>query len=106
MPHLLAENVNLFHGAPVLIIICATADDEQAMEDCSLAAQTLMLAASACELGSCPIGFSRPWFRLAETKREIGIPQDLVPAFSLVLGVPNERPERPERHPPRVIHIP
>ncbi len=41
----LAPDVNIFHNAPVLVVICATGDDEQAAEDCCLAAQTFMLAA-------------------------------------------------------------
>jgi nitroreductase len=100
------DDVSIFHKAPVLMVICATADDEQAIGDCSLAAQNVMLAAFACGFGTCPIGFSRPWLRLVETKREIGIPEDLIPTFPIALGFPDERPERPERRAPRVIYLP
>jgi nitroreductase len=103
--HLLADNVNIFHGAPVLIVICATSHEEQAAEDCSLAGQNLMLAAFSSGLGTCPIGFARPWLRLSETKRELGVPEQLVPAFPVVVGYPNESPRGEGRDAPQVLWI-
>lgn len=97
---------NIFHGAPLLFVVCATSDDVQATEDCSLAAQNLMLAAHAMGLGSCPIGFSRPWLRLPETKKELGIPQEYIPAFPVVVGHPAEKPAAHRRRKPVVIHAP
>ena len=67
-------NFNIFHDAPMLIVVCATNEDPQSAEDCCLAAQNLMLAAHGAGLGTCPIGFSRPWLRLPETKEELRIP--------------------------------
>ncbi|HUA07632.1 MAG TPA: nitroreductase family protein [Candidatus Acidoferrales bacterium] len=96
-------NVNIFHDAPALIVICATDDDPQSVEDCSLAAQNLMLAAYAAGLGTCPIGFSRPWLRLAETKKRLGIPDAYVPAFPLVVGHPAEHPDSPGRKAPQIF---
>jgi nitroreductase len=46
----------LFHGAPVLVLILATSDGQQAAEDCCLAAQNFMLAACGEGLGTCWIG--------------------------------------------------
>lgn len=88
------SKVNIFHGAPVLIVVCATADDTQAAEDCYLAAQNLMLAAYAAQLATCPIGLSRQWFAVPETKRDLGIPPELVPVFPLVIGYPDEEPQK------------
>jgi nitroreductase len=96
---------NIFHDASALIVVCATSEAGQAVEDCSLAAQNLMLAAHAAGLGTCPIGFSRPWLRLAETKRELGIDLQFVPAFPLVVGYPAEHPVAPGRKKPRIIAI-
>jgi nitroreductase len=96
-------DVNIFHDAPVLVVICAVNDDPQSVEDCSLAAQNFMLAAYGAGLGTCPIGFSRPWLRMAEAKRELGIPAGYVPAFPLVLGYPAEKPAPPGRRAPEVI---
>ncbi len=101
--HLVRPGDNIFHGAPALIVICATSAERQAAEDCCLAAQNLMLAAFALGLGTCPIGLSRPWLSLAQTKRELGIPDEFVPIFPVVVGWPDERPETHGRRPPRVI---
>lgn len=99
---LLGDDVNIFHGAPALVVICATSQEPQAAEDCCLAAQNLMLAAFAAGLGTCPIGLSRPWLMLPETKREIGIPQDHVPVFPVIVGVPGEAPVSHGRRPAQV----
>jgi len=95
--------VNIFHGAPVLIVICATAPGEQAAEDCCLAAQNLMLAAHAARLATCPIGFSIPWLRMDSTKAQLGIPQKWSPVFALVLGHPDEKAADHGRRTPEIL---
>jgi nitroreductase len=102
---LLEQHVNIFHGASTLLVICAIGEGEQELEDCSLAAQTFMLAAYGAGYATCPIGFSRPWLRLAETKRELKIPQDLVPAFPLVIGSAAEHAQPHGRSAPRIIWL-
>lgn len=96
-------NFNIFHDAPTLIVVCATNEDPQSAEDCCLAAQNLMLAAHGAGLGTCPIGFSRPWLRLPETKEELRIPPRYVPVFPLVVGRPAEHPLSHGRRKPVVI---
>lgn len=96
-------NYNIFHDAPTLIVICATNDDAQSAEDCCLAAQNLMLAAQGAGLGTCPIGFSRPWLRLAGTKEELRILPRYVPVFPVVVGHPAEHPAPHGRRKPIVI---
>ncbi len=101
--HLLGEDMNIFYGAPVLVVLCATSHDQQAAEDCCLAAQNLMLAAFAAGYGTCPIGFARPWLALEETKLEIGIPKEFVPVFPVIVGFPDEEPPSHGRHPARIV---
>jgi nitroreductase len=97
---------NVFHDAPVLIVVCATSSDTQAAEDCCLAAQNLMLAAYASELGTCPIGLSRAWLALAQTKHDLGIPEEFVPVFPVVLGYPDEEPRKSHgRHEPCILWV-
>lgn len=91
---------NIFYGAPVLIVICATSDQSQAAEDCCLAAQNLMLAAHDAGLATCPIGFARPWLNLPETKRRIGIDESYHPVIDLILGHPSGATERHGRKTP------
>lgn len=99
-------SVNIFHGAPALIVVCATSDDTQAAEDCCLAAQNLMLAAYAARLATCPIGLARQWLALPQTKRDLGIPPDLVPVFPLTIGHPDEEPQKSHgRHTPTIFWL-
>ena len=59
-----------FYNAPALVLVCATSRESQAIEDCCLAAQNLMLAARNLELGTCWIGLARPWLDLPATDRK------------------------------------
>lgn len=106
-PEMLADPaVNIFHGAPVLVVVCATSADAQAAEDCCLAAENLMLAAYGVQLGTCPIGLSREWLALPEIKSQLGIPPNLVPVFPVVAGHPDEEPRKSHgRHIPIVFWL-
>jgi nitroreductase len=88
---------DIFHGAPALLVICAVNEGSQAAEDCCLAAQNAMLAAYAAGFGTCPIGFARPWLRLPEVKRELGIPAEHVPVFAIAVGHAAQIPVGPPR---------
>jgi nitroreductase len=91
---------DIFYGAPVLIVIAATSAAAQAAEDCCMAAQNLLLAACREGLGSCCIGFARPWLNLPEAKSELGIPQRCVPVLAIVVGYPRAAmPHVPRRRP-------
>ncbi|HET9793920.1 MAG TPA: nitroreductase [Thermoanaerobaculia bacterium] len=94
---------DVFYGAPVLVVICATSGESQAAEDCCLAAQNFMLAARAAGLGTCPIGLARPWLSQPSTKEKLGIPAGQVPVFPLVLGRPDEQPGRRPRRPAAIV---
>ena len=48
--------VHIFYHPPVLILISALAEGPRIVEDCTLAAEKLMLAAYAAGLGTCSIG--------------------------------------------------
>jgi nitroreductase len=62
-----------------------------------------MLAAHAAGLGTCPIGFARPWLNLPETKRELSFPDELNAVFPLIIGYPDETPEAPPRNEPQIV---
>jgi nitroreductase len=94
---------NIFYSAPVLVVICATSALSQAAEDCCLAAQNLMLAAHAEGLATCPIGLARLWLNLPATKDALGIPQDWIPVFPIILGRPREHPASPGRRAPNLL---
>jgi len=77
---------NIFYDAPALVVICATSAATQAAEDCALAAQTFMLAAHAHGLGTCWIGFARPWFNSPAGKASLGIPDHYAPVAPIIVG--------------------
>ena len=84
-----APNFSIFYHAPALAMVIAKSADEQAKEDCCLAAENLMLAARDQGLGSCWIGLARPWLNLPATKAELGFaeqPEYLLMAKTGVLA--------------------
>jgi nitroreductase len=93
---------SMFYHAPALLMVLAKSDAEQAREDCCLAAQTLMLAARDAGLGTCWIGFSRPWLNLPEIKRELGIVASYHVVAPIVLGHPASWPESHGRNRPEI----
>jgi nitroreductase len=94
---------DIFHGASTLIVIFAERGQWHATEDCCLAAQNLMLAAYGLGLGTCPIGFARPWLDQPETKRELDVPEHCAAVFPLVLGFPASQPAPTPRAEPGIV---
>jgi nitroreductase len=89
--HYVDTNVNIFHGADTLIVICAKPGRFTPTEDCFLAAQNLMLAAHGLGLSSCPVGFARPWFNRPDIKAELGISTQYTPVSPIVVGHPADQ---------------
>ena len=96
---------DIFYGASVLIVIASTSDAAQSAEDCCLAAQNLMLAAYGMGLGTCCIGFARPWLKLAETKGELSIPAPNCPIAPIVVGYAKSAAPPVSRRRPEIWRI-
>ena len=94
---------DLFHGANTLIVIYSMSGRWHPNEDCCLAAENLMLAAYGLGLGTCPIGFARPWFDLVEIKRELDIPEHYSAVFPVVVGYPAGYTAASGREEPNVV---
>ncbi len=92
----------IFYHAPALVMVLATGPSKQASEDCCLAAQNLMLAARDKGLGTCWIGFARPWLDLPETKKELGLPSQYCVVAPIIVGHPREWPHPHGRKPAEV----
>jgi nitroreductase len=93
---------DIFYHAPGLVLVMATSSSSQATEDCCLAAQNLMLAARDEGIGTCWIGFGRPWLNLPATKHEFGLPESYQIVAPLVLGYPEAWPEPHGRRSPEI----
>ncbi len=89
---------NLFYDAGTIILFCATPVYRYAAEDCSLAAQNLMLTACDMGLGTCAIGLSRSFFNRDDVKAEFGIPAEYTVAFPVIVGHPAENPAPTSRN--------
>lgn len=97
------SDYDIFHGASTLIVIYAKQGRLNPNEDCCLAAENLMLAAYGLGLGTCPIGFARPWLDLMATKRELDVPEHYTAVFPLVVGYPAGVPDPVAHNPPEVV---
>ena len=86
---LLADpDFEIFYHAPVLIVISAKEPNSWAVEDCSVAAQNLMLAAYAAGLGTCWIGFAKHWLGTAEGKAALKLGPECTVVAPIIVGHP------------------
>lgn len=90
---------NLFYNAPALIVISTLAAGQWSREDCTAAAQNLMLAAVPLELGTCWIGLAQPWLNSAEGKARLNIPSQAQVIAPIALGYPKAMPPAASRKP-------
>jgi len=94
---------NIFYDAGTLIVICRKAAGPFTDADCWLAAENLMLAAYAENLGTCCIGFAIPVLNAPDVKRELGIPERGAAVAPIIVGVPRGMPEPVARKPPEIL---
>jgi nitroreductase len=95
----------LFYHAPALVVILAKTAGTQSAEDCCLAGENLMLAARDQGLGSCWIGFARPWLDLPATKKELKLPEHCHVVAPIVLGHAKAWPESHGRKPAEIYWL-
>jgi nitroreductase len=96
-------NFQIFYHAPILIVISAGEPSSWNVEDCSLAAENLMLAAYATGLGSCWIGFAQAWLGTSEGKAVLELDPKAVPVAPTIVGHPKAPPAPVPRNVP-VVH--
>jgi len=96
---------NIFYDAPAMIVICATSSAAGATEDCALAAQNLMLAAHAHGLGTCWVGFARPWLNEPDGKAALKIPGSYIPVAPIIVGYPIGPVEEHPRRKPEIVFV-
>ena len=96
---------DIFHGAPALVVISATAPGPWIVEDCALAAENLMLAAFAEGLGTCWIGFAQGFLNTLEGKAALGAPAAWVPVAPIIVGRPKAWPAATARKAPEILWV-
>jgi nitroreductase len=75
------------------------------VEDCSLAAQNLMLAAADRGLGSCWIGFAQGWLNTNEGRECLGLPASSCVVAPIIVGYPRSEAPTVSRKVPIVTWI-
>ncbi|CAG0961902.1 Bifunctional F420 biosynthesis protein FbiB [Methylophilaceae bacterium] len=95
---------NLFYDAGTLIIICAKSTGPFVEADCWLAAENLMLAACAMNLGTCVIGTALPAMKIPEVKPALGIPDQFEAVVPLILGWPRGETTPTSRKAPHILN--
>jgi nitroreductase len=88
-------DLDIFHGAPALVLVFAAPKCLTPVEDGSLAAENMMLAAHTYGLGSCWIGFAKPLMFDPEFMKSINIPMDHQLIAPLIFGYPKKADLRP-----------
>ena len=101
--HFTHPDFNIFHGAGTLIVICAKPLGQFVVADCWLAAENLMLAASALGLGSCVIGSAVAALNIHKVKAELGIPDEYSVVAPIVVGVPGGETQATSRKQPLIL---
>jgi nitroreductase len=100
-----APDFDVFYRAPVLIVISANSQGPWIVEDCALAAQNLMLAAFAEQLGTCWIGFAQGFLNTANGKAALGVPAAWIPVAPIIVGKPKSFPGLVVRKDPEIRWI-
>lgn len=95
---------NIFYGTSTLVIICGSPASPHSVEDCSMAAQNLMLAAYGMGLGTCWIGLSTPVLNTPEWKDRLHIPAECQAIAPLIIGYPQQQQHRMARLAPIIHH--
>lgn len=94
---------NIFYDAGTLIVIGAVSTAPFVAADCWLAAENLMLAASAMGLGTCVIGSALPALNLSEVKQLLGLPEGYSSIAPIIVGYPRGESAPTTRHKPVVL---
>jgi nitroreductase len=94
---------NVFYDAGTLIVICARRLDPFVTADCWLAAENLMLAATALGLGTCCIGAAVDTLNTPHVKAMLRMPADVHAVAPVVVGVPAGSTEPATRADPEIV---
>jgi len=96
---------HLFYRAPALIVISTPQKTQWCVEDCSLAAQNLMLAATGSGLGSCWIGFAQDWLNTDQGRECLGLPETSCVVAPIIVGYPRSDAPPVARKSPAIAWI-
>jgi nitroreductase len=94
---------NVFYGAPLLVYISGS-KGPYSVNDCSMAAQNMMLAAYTLGIGSCWIGSAVMAANSPKVKADLGVPEDKQVFAAVIFGYPKGGfPKAPEKRPAQIL---
>lgn len=99
------EGTDMFYNAPVMVIILGNKNGLTTDYDCSMAAQTMMLAAHSKGIGSCWIGGVQPALMDEDLLRELGGREGYKAVAPLIFGYAKGETPLPEKNKPEVIWL-
>ena len=82
----LNKRLDLFYGAPTLIIVSGRTDSITWEEDCSAAIQNMLIAAESLGIGSTWIGLINHFFSQNDEMKPLKIPEGYKPFHGVALG--------------------
>ena len=98
---------NIFYDAGTLVIVCknkeGSGSGSDSDADCWLAAENLMLAACAMNLGTCVIGAALLGLNDAKEKLKLGIPDNFEAVAPIIVGFPSGETAASQRKVPLVL---
>jgi len=99
---------HMFYNAPTVVVISGVKDDRYSLIDCSIAMQTMCLAAESIDIGSCMIGMVKPLFDSPAGEKFIekfNLPEGYHPQFAVIFGYKGNAAKIPERLPNKVAYL-
>lgn len=86
-----SPDFNIFYDANTLIVIYGKTDVPFFEADCWLAAENLILAACALDLGACIIGSALPAFEVPAVRAKLRVPDNYSAVAPIIVGYPDEK---------------
>ncbi|MDR1906714.1 MAG: nitroreductase [Puniceicoccales bacterium] len=83
---------SVFYNAPTVVFISGNKSDEFYAVDCPLAAENMVIAATALGIGSCIIAYLSNFLNSQageEYKKQLGIPENYEVCVAVALGYPS-----------------
>ena len=104
-------NASMLEYAPAAVVVCGDLNLAYAkykefwIQDCSAAAQNLIIAANALGIGTCWLG-TYPVKAIYEADQALlGLPEHLVPMAVIAMGYPDESPALRYEYDPQKVYF-
>jgi nitroreductase len=106
--HTFHPSAKILMGADKALLVCGDLDLEKLkgywMVDCAAAAENILLAAHAKELGACWLGIYPREGRMAGMRKLLHLPAHIIPFALISLGYPAEKKPPADRFNPSRVH--